>query len=790
RRGGAGGAKRWVSRADRGDEDHNRGDPADGGDGGDVDDAFEEVPAQDRHRIRREAQAGWDSDGSEVSDAGEDDSQVGDVAESRPAKKMASFNRDVPDEFDGGSEDENGQESSAASDFDDSDDDREISKSMKEANKKHKKSGGFQSMGLSYPVYSGIIHKGYKIPTPIQRKAIPVIMDKRDVVAMARTGSGKTAAFVIPLLERLRAHSSIVGARALILTPSRELAFQTLKFAKELGKHMDLRSCVLVGGDRMDEQFAAIATNPDIIIATPGRLMHLIIEMNIELKTVEYVVFDEADRLFELGFAEQLREILFKLPEARQTLLFSATLPKVLVDFAKAGLSEPALIRLDVETRISPDLQMMFFNTKHEDKDCALIYLLSTVIPKDQQTIIFVATKHLVEYIHELLNLARIKSTFIFGSLDQVARKMHIAKFRSGDVKILVVTDVAARGIDIPMLDNVINYDFPGSSKLPYLLDFQLFTGHTDRERVVTWLQDNATLQSLATIFEVGRRGIKSSEALLMQSRRRQLGNSIREKRAKIEGLQDENLARQMNALNSSANSFVSEPGFDEITSKKRKRDASKTSSDHRDPEFFMSHFPQDYVGEKGYAVNGSSSKGSGETSFNERAEQATLEIQGDDDEALRTKRKKGSLQWDKKLHRFVRDTVGSDNRKRIKTDSGATVLASFKTNRAGAALGMRTFRHNKITAANPNSKNFARKMAAAERIARLEIKAGVPEAQRTPMPTAPVSVPSAGSRPARSELKSASEVSKARKIKEKRRLKTGRHGGKGKGKGKPRGKG
>ena len=150
--------------------------------------------------------------------------------------------------------------------------------------------------GLSSLVYKAILHKGYKVPTPIQRKAIPIIIQGRDVVAMARTGSGKTAAFLVPMLERLKLHSARVGARALILSPSRELAAQTLKFTKELAKYTDLRACALVGGDNMDEQFAAMAANPDIIVATPGRLMHLMIEMKSNLKTVEYVVFDEADR--------------------------------------------------------------------------------------------------------------------------------------------------------------------------------------------------------------------------------------------------------------------------------------------------------------------------------------------------------------------------------------------------------------------------------------------------------------------------------------------------------------
>jgi ATP-dependent RNA helicase DDX54/DBP10 len=310
---------------------------------------------------------------------------------------------------------------------------------------------------------------------------------------------------LIPLVEKLKQHSSKVGARALVLSPSRELAQQTLKFVMDLAKYTDLRACCLVGGDNMDDHFSALASNPDIIIATPGRLMHLSIETKLEFKAIDYVVFDEADRLFELGFADQLREICMKLPLDRQTLLFSATLPKILVDFARAGLQNPTLIRLDVDTKISSDLQMYFFNVKHEEKHGALLYLLCNQIPQEEQTVIFVSTKHHVEFIQELLVKNGLNSTFIYGSLDQAARKIHLARFKHDKCKILVVTDVAARGIDIPMLDNVINYDFPSSSKvfvhrvgrtaragksgnayslvtndeIPYMLDLQLFTGRS-----------------------------------------------------------------------------------------------------------------------------------------------------------------------------------------------------------------------------------------------------------------------------------------------------------------------
>lgn len=381
-----------------------------------------------------------------------------------------------------------------------------------------------------------ITRKGFKQPTPIQRKAIPLIMERRDVVGMARTGSGKTAAFVIPMIERLRVHSSTVGARALILSPSRELALQTMKVVKEFGRGTDLKSILLVGGDSMEDQFSDIASNPDIMIATPGRFLHLKMEMNLHLSSIQYVVFDEADRLFEMGFAAQLTEILHALPPSRQTLLFSATLPASLVEFARAGLQDPSLVRLDAESKVSPNLQSAFFSVKGAEKEGALLHILHDLIkmpvglpegveseternskkrkrgpdpangkgrPTEHSTIVFAATKHHVEYLQALLREAGFAVSYVYGSLDQTARKDHVENFRMGRSNILVVTDVAARGIDMPMLANVVNYDFPPQPKVfvhrvgrtarndqhgwsyslvresdaPYLIDLQLFLG-------------------------------------------------------------------------------------------------------------------------------------------------------------------------------------------------------------------------------------------------------------------------------------------------------------------------
>lgn len=252
----------------------------------------------------------------------------------------------------------------------------------------------------------------------------------------------------------------------------------------------------------MESQFEELAQNPDIIIATPGRLMHHLSEVDdMTLRTVEYVVFDEADCLFGMGFAEQLHQILKQLGENRQTLLFSATLPSALAEFAKAGLCDPQLVRLDLETKISPDLKLAFFTLRQEEKYAALLYLIREQISSDQQTLIFVSTKHHVEFLNTLFREEGIEPSVCYGDMDQDARKIHISKFRARKTMLLIVTDVAARGIDIPLLDNVINWDFPPKPKIfvhrvgraaragrtgtaysfvtsedmPYLLDLHLF---------------------------------------------------------------------------------------------------------------------------------------------------------------------------------------------------------------------------------------------------------------------------------------------------------------------------
>ncbi|KAH8119551.1 DEAD-domain-containing protein [Phellopilus nigrolimitatus] len=372
--------------------------------------------------------------------------------------------------------------------------------------------GSFQSMGLHPSLLRSLTLRGYKVPTPIQRLTIPTLLASppRDLVGMARTGSGKTLAYMVPLVQRLGGrHASMFGA-----TVGKELARGWS--AVEGGHAGDNEDDEVVGGEGLDEQFEMITSNPDVIIATPGRLLHLIVEMNLDLRSVQYVVFDEADRLFEMGFSTALNEILHRLPSSRQTLLFSATLPKSLVEFAKAGLQDPKLVRLDAESKISSDLRMAFFSVKQAEKDACLLILLrdsSKGKGKDSQhaaphqTLVFTATKHHVEYVSNLLSTAGYAVSHIYGALDQVARGAQMENFRRGRTNILVVTDVAARGIDIPVLAHVVNFDFPAGARvfvhrvgrtaragrtgwawsfvtateLPHMLDFQLFLGRPMR---------------------------------------------------------------------------------------------------------------------------------------------------------------------------------------------------------------------------------------------------------------------------------------------------------------------
>ncbi|WVF70106.1 hypothetical protein IAT40_004894 [Kwoniella sp. CBS 6097] len=393
----------------------------------------------------------------------------------------------------------------------------------------------WQSLNVSDALTKALLQRKFKSPTPIQRSSIPGALSTppRDILGMARTGSGKTLAYLIPLLQRIgSSHSDAACPRGLILCPSRELAVQIYSVGKDLARGMSkgkgkgkeqrtddeekeesLRWALIIGGEGLDNQFDKMSRSPDIVIATPGRFLHLAVEMRLDLRHLQVVVYDEADRLFEMGFDVQLREILSRLPPTRQNLLFSATLPSSVAEFAKAGLVNPLLIRLDAEHKISPDLDLRFLSVKPTEKDAALLVvlrdtirvplMLSVVDAQSPQAIVFVSTKHHVDYVTELLKTAGFRVSHIYSSLDQVARHQQLHHFRTRSTDVLVVTDVAARGLDIPVMDHVVNYDFPSGPRVfvhrvgrtaragrkgnawslvtrddwPYLFDLQTFLG-------------------------------------------------------------------------------------------------------------------------------------------------------------------------------------------------------------------------------------------------------------------------------------------------------------------------
>jgi ATP-dependent RNA helicase DDX54/DBP10 len=354
-----------------------------------------------------------------------------------------------------------------------------------------------------------------QMPTPVQRKALPVILTGSDTCVMARTGSGKTIAFLIPILEKLLETPPTAQhkCRSIVLSPTRELSIQTLKVVTKLAHFCNINAIGINGGEGMEKQFNGLASKPDLIVATPGRLSHHLSEIpDFDLKGCLICVLDEADRLIEMGFAQQIRQIAATLPENCQKIMLSATMPKMLIEFTKTCFAtDPQVVRLDNEASVSEELRIAFITSRSADKDAALLHTLSH-IQRDKAeneaqrtglTLIFAATRHHVEYITTLLAATGVDATMIYGTLHQDSRKQNLSDFRSGKKSVLVVTDVAARGIDVPLIDHVIHYQFPPSAKLfvhrsgraaragrigwswalvepdemPYMVDLHLFLG-------------------------------------------------------------------------------------------------------------------------------------------------------------------------------------------------------------------------------------------------------------------------------------------------------------------------
>ena len=321
----------------------------------------------------------------------------------------------------------------------------------------------FESLQLIQPIQKALSSEGYTHPTPIQAQAIPLILDKRDLFGIAQTGTGKTAAFTIPILQMLASHTHAEKGRkpikCLILTPTRELASQIGESIANYGKHLKSNHTVIFGGVNQFSQVNAIRAGVEILIATPGRLLDLINQRIVILKDVQYLVLDEADRMLDMGFINDVKKIIATLPQKRQTLLFSATMPADILKLASTILYKPATVEVTPTSSTVDKIQQSLYYVEKNDKKKLLNHILKD--KEIQSALVFSRTKHGADKIVKELIKANITAQAIHGDKSQNAREAALRNFKSGQTRVLVATDIAARGIDIDKLSHVINYDIP-----------------------------------------------------------------------------------------------------------------------------------------------------------------------------------------------------------------------------------------------------------------------------------------------------------------------------------------
>lgn len=320
----------------------------------------------------------------------------------------------------------------------------------------------FSNLGLCTELLRAIKEEGYTTPTPIQAKAIPVILSKKDVLAAAQTGTGKTAGFTLPLLELLNKNylkDRKSAVKALILTPTRELATQVGESVEVYGKYLPFKSAVIFGGVGINPQKAILKKGVDIITATPGRLLDLVSQDCLDLSKVEFLVLDEADRMLDMGFIHDIKKILSILPKHRQNLLFSATFSPEIKKLADGLLKTPVLIEVSKANSTSHKVEQTVHHVDKERKKELLIHLLNKNSWK--QVLVFTRTKHGANKLSEALIKDKITSAAIHGNKSQGARTKALDDFKAGTVRVLVATDIAARGIDIDQLPHVINFELP-----------------------------------------------------------------------------------------------------------------------------------------------------------------------------------------------------------------------------------------------------------------------------------------------------------------------------------------
>jgi|UniRef100_UPI00404AB3D7 ATP-dependent RNA helicase RhlE len=321
----------------------------------------------------------------------------------------------------------------------------------------------FENLNLIEPILKALKTEGYTTPTPIQEQSIPIILERKDLLGCAQTGTGKTAAFAIPILQILEGGKIYnQGPRAikcLILTPTRELAIQIGESFAAYGRHTGMKHTVIFGGVSQGSQVSALKSGVDILIATPGRLLDLINQKFVQLHYLKIFVLDEADRMLDMGFIHDVKKIITKIPQKRQTLFFSATMPDEIQKLANAILVNPEKVEVTPASSTADTIDQSLFFVEKNDKKKLLIHILNDKSIKS--ALIFSRTKHGADKITKDLVKAGIKTEAIHGNKSQNARQKALSNFKSGQIKALIATDIAARGIDIDELSHVINFELP-----------------------------------------------------------------------------------------------------------------------------------------------------------------------------------------------------------------------------------------------------------------------------------------------------------------------------------------
>lgn len=326
----------------------------------------------------------------------------------------------------------------------------------------------FNNLGLSPQLQQQLDKKGFTEPTPIQKGAIPAAISGEDILGIAETGSGKTAAFTLPMIEQIdksrEKGQKSKGPFALILTPTRELATQILETILSFQIQPKVKSVVLVGGVSQHGQVVKLREGVDVIVATPGRLVDLMQQGLVKLGTIEYFVLDEADRMLDLGFKREIDTITSKLPRNKQTLLFSATMPDSIRNMSEKMLRNPTVVELASKSHNKEQIEQRLYLTNRDDKKELLLHILKD--PAIEQALIFTRTKHGADRLSRFLVKEKVKSESIHGDKRQTSRDKALAEFKEEKIKILVATDVASRGIDIQALGHVINYEIPNEPEI------------------------------------------------------------------------------------------------------------------------------------------------------------------------------------------------------------------------------------------------------------------------------------------------------------------------------------